>query len=168
MTAKSIRFFALGILVAAGICGIVYLLGSDSGSAKSQPKVKAPSVEKMKENLNEEGYLVFTEDELQNKLATAKSEAKAEAEKANSKQPDSNKADGSEKVVYRTILTVTSGMTSIDVGEALAKAHIISNGKTFSDAVERKRLSKSLRPGTFEIRSDMTIEQIVGLIFRGN
>ncbi|EDL62466.1 hypothetical protein [Bacillus sp. SG-1] len=70
-----------------------------------------------------------------------------------------------EKVVYRAILSVSTGMTSIDVGNALEKAKIIDDGMDFYKEVEKRGLENELRPGTFEFESGMSMEKIISIIF---
>ena len=117
------------------------------------------SSEEMKDVLTTEGYVVLTEDELNNKIADA--EANVSKNILTNQQ-----SEQSETVVYRTMITVTSGMTSIDVGNALTSAKIIPNRKAFTDAVEAKGLVQNLRPGTFEVQSDMTLDEVIATIYK--
>ena len=58
-------------------------------------------------------------------------------------------------------------MTSIDVGKALVKAKIINSGIDFYKEVEKRRLeSNSLRPGVYEVDSDMTRDEIINIIYK--
>jgi cell division protein YceG involved in septum cleavage len=155
MKANIMRSFAMGILLASSVCGAVYFLGSDSKGAESTKTNEKISNEEMKKTLTSEGYVVLTEAELQDQLA---------AVQVNKEDKENNK--DAEKIVYRTMLTITSGMTSIDVGQALERAQIIKSGKEFFNAVERKGLSKGLRPGTYEVQSDMTMDQIIAMIYK--
>ena len=61
MTAKSIRSFAGGLIVAASVCGAVYFFGPDekTSSQTSNPS----SVAEMKSLLASEGYIIHTEEE---------------------------------------------------------------------------------------------------------
>ena len=68
------------------------------------------------------------------------------------------------------MLTVPPGMTSIDVGKALERAHINDNALGFFKEVEKRGLSTDLLPGKYEIESGMTMEVIIyhflNIIFR--
>ena len=157
MKAKLIRSFAARLLLATVVSGSVYFLSSnDSSSGKSQ---KDLSTEEMKALLIEDGYKVLTEVELAEQLAAAQIEAEESQEQAATE-------NATEKIVYRTMITVTSGMTSIDVGNALVSAKIIENRQQFVDLVEQKGLVQELRPGTFEVQSDMTIDQVIATIYK--
>lgn len=153
MKAKLIRSFAVGLLLATVVSGSVYFLSSN-GSSKGDL-----STEEMKTLLTEDGYKVLTEVELAEQLAAAQ----IEAEKSQEQTATENTT---EKVVYRTMITVTSGMTSIDLGDALVSAKVIESRQQFVDLVEQKGLVQELRPGTFEVQSDMTLDQVIATIYR--
>ncbi|MFF2497851.1 hypothetical protein [Peribacillus sp. NPDC058075] len=156
MTSKSMRSFAGGLVVAAGICGAVYFFGPGEATGTSEK----PSEDEMKESLAEEGYVIHSEKEWEDQIAEAQSvKDKAEAEKETVKEP-------TEKIIYRTVLSVSKGSTSIDVGKNLQKAKVIKNANEFSDAVEKKGKANGLRPGTYVVDSAMTTEKIISIIFK--
>ncbi len=149
MKAEKMRSFAAGLMIAAGLCGAVYYLGSDETGSKT---VTAKMSEKeMKSSLASKGFVIHTEEEWNKQLA----DAKAPEQKQNE-----------EKVVYRTVLTVTLGMTSIDVGKVLEKANIIKSSTEFSNIVDKRGVSTKLRPGVYELDSGMTKDQIIKTIFK--
>ncbi|MBS4222055.1 endolytic transglycosylase MltG [Lederbergia citrea] len=153
MTCKSIRSFAGGLIIAASTCGAVYFFGP-SEATSTQIVEEKPSEEEMKSLLTSEGYVILTEEEWKNQLAAVETVEKKTEEVIK------------ETVIYRTMLSVSSGMTSIDVGRALEKAKIIDNAKEFFNKVEKKGLSKALRPGTYEVESDMTMDEVISIIFK--
>ncbi|MGG0788556.1 hypothetical protein ABE132_07400 [Peribacillus simplex] len=156
MTSKSMRSFAGGIVVAAGLCGAVYFFGPGEATGTSEKL----SEDEMKESLASEGYVIHSEKEWEDQIAEAQSvKDKAEAEKETVKEP-------AEKIIYRTVLTVSKGSTSIDVGKNLQKAKVIKNAYDFSDAVEKKGKANGLRPGTYVVDSAMTTEKIISIIFK--
>ncbi|MES1038551.1 hypothetical protein [Peribacillus simplex] len=156
MTSKSMRSFAGGLVVAAGICGAVYFFGPGEATGTSEK----PSEDEMKESLVGEGYVIHSEKEWEDQIAEAQSvKDKAEAEKETVKEP-------TEKIIYRTVLSVSKGSTSIDVGKNLQKAKVIKNANEFSDAVEKKGKANGLRPGTYVVDSAMTTEKIISIIFK--
>ena len=58
-------------------------------------------------------------------------------------------------------------MTSIDVGKELRKALIIDiSGFEFSKEVEKRKLESDLRPGTYKVDSDMTMDEVIEAIFK--
>ncbi|MEE3953016.1 hypothetical protein [Peribacillus frigoritolerans] len=156
MTSKSMRSFAGGLVVAAGLCGAVYFFGPGEATGTSEKLSK----DAMKESLASEGYVIHSEKEWEDQIAEAQSiKDKAEAEKETVKEP-------TEKIIYRTVLTVSKGSTSIDVGKTLQKAKVIKNANEFSDAVEKKGKANGLRPGTYVVDSAMTTEKIISIIFK--
>jgi hypothetical protein len=167
MSAKVMSSFAAGLIVAASVCGAVYFWGpvdSAPAEAASTPEdevaaseAAAPvTEEEMKELLASSGYIVLTEEEWNAELAAA---LPAEKEKAPQQAEK-------EIIVYHTIVNVASGMTSIDVGRALVQGKIIDNALQFSQEVEKRGLSNKLRPGTFELDSKMSMDEVMNIIFK--
>lgn len=152
MNSKSMRSFAGGLIIAAGVCGAVYFFGPSE--ATSTQTVKKISVDEMKSVLTSKGYVIHTEKEWQNQLDNGK------ADQANPIK------ETRAKVIYRTNLSVSSGMTSIDVGRALQRAKVIKSGLEFSKEVEKRGLENNLRPGTYTVESGMTMEEIISFIFK--
>ena len=167
MKANVMASFAAGLLVASGVCGAVYFLSPNEEvtvkeeEAVIEPEtVEAPTETEMKDLLATAGYVIYTQEEWDEQLA----KVKAEAEANKPKNDDGDEAK--EKVVYKAILNVSSGMTSIDVGEALVQAKIIDNAMTFFKEVEKRGLENDLRPGTFELDSNMSLDDAIKTIFK--
>ena len=156
MTAKSMRSFAGGLIVAASVCSAIYFFAPSE--ATSTQTVSKPSVDEMKSELTNQGYVIHTEEEWNETLAAEKT--------ASEDVKNEPKTEPKEKIVYRTIISVTSGMTSVDVGKALVQAKIINSGIYFYKEVEKRGLSNSLRPGVYEIDSDMTRDEIINIIYK--
>ncbi|RZP66004.1 hypothetical protein D8T51_24080, partial [Vibrio vulnificus] len=124
MTPNSLRSFAAGLLAAAILTGSVYLFGPSEAKSTEKPSDKEQKAEKLSDEemidlLASKGYVINTEDEWSKQLAAAAKSTEKKEDKEEKKTDDKT----GEKVVYRTILTVSMGMTSIDVGNALEKAH---------------------------------------------
>lgn len=189
MNANLLRSFALGILIATSLCALVYF-STSSGDTGTKTKEKI-SNEEMKSHLTDEGYVVLTEKELDKKIAAAKESVKSkekESEKEKDKvqtadkntnkdsnkttNKDSSKNDSENKTnepsVYKTVLTVTSGMTSIDVANALVNAHIIKADQKehFVDEIEKRGIIQALRPGSYEVSSDMPLDTVIKTVYR--
>lgn len=162
MTANSIRSFAAGIILASSVCGAVYFLQPDEEAVMQaeeveietedvgrDAEVEVPTLEEIKGMLTYEGYVIHSEEEWEEHLASFEQEGEVE-----------------EKVVYRTMLSVTSGMTSIDVGRALERANIIDSAIDFFYEIENRGLESKLRPGTYEVESAMNLNEIISTIFK--
>lgn len=168
MTPNSLRSFAAGLLLAAILTGSVYFFGPSEADSSEKPaeaaKTEKLTEEQMIEQLTSNGFVVHTEEEWGKQLAAATAEKTEDQEEEKKEEKADSQAE--EKVVYRTILTVSSGMTSIDIGNALENGHIIENGIDFYKEVEKRGLENELRPGSFEVESGMTMDQIISIIFK--
>ncbi|WP_147535820.1 endolytic transglycosylase MltG [Bacillus marasmi] len=186
MTAKTMQSIAAGIFIAACLITAVYYLFPNDAAAN--PKTKL-SEKEMKAALVAEGYVVKTEKdwdaqvaavEAAEKKANKAEKAANNAEKAaktasekSTKAKDKQKEEPKtktetqpeEKIVYRTVIFVASGMTSIDVGNALVQSKIIPNALEFTQEVDRRGLANGLKPGMYEVQSGMTMDEIIGVIF---
>lgn len=158
MKTNVIQSFAIGLLVATGVFTAVYYSGP-SETTTSQT-VKAPSEDEMKIALTDKGYVIQTEDEYNQQQV-----ALEEAKKNKAKAPKEEAPAETGKVEYRAMLSVSSGMTSIHVGKALEQMKIIKKASDFSNQVEARGLSNKLKPGVFEVKSGMTIDELISVIF---
>jgi cell division protein YceG involved in septum cleavage len=153
------RSFAFGILIAAGVCGLVYFTGPNeaSGNKESETKevVETASSEEMKKSLEAEGYIIHTAEEWNNVVSNSQE-----------KEDEEKQTPNDEKVIYRTMISVSSGMTSIDVGDILKQTEIIDDSFAFSKEVENRGLSSGLKPGIYEVNSEMTLDEIISTIFK--
>jgi hypothetical protein len=162
MTPNSLRSFALGLLLAATVTGGFYFFGPSEAKSteKSDKTVKAEKLteDEMIEQLTSKGFVVQTEDEWNKQIAAVNEKKEEKTEK----KPEKKDEEG---VVYRTILNVSMGMTSIDIGNALEEAKIIDDAMKFYKEVENRGLENELRPGTFQIESGMSMDEIISIIF---
>jgi len=164
MTSNPIRTFAAGLLVATSIFGAVYFSGSNE--TKTPEKI---SEKEMKSELTSAGYVIHTKEEWNKQLSAVKDAEKkdAEAGKKDNTQTTQPPAETPEKEVYRMVLTVSDGMTSIDVGNALVSGHIIEmSAFDFTKLVESKGVENKLQLGTYEVQSGMTTDEIIANIFK--
>lgn len=156
-----ISSFAAGVLITTTICGAVYFFGKNDVS-KAAVKTTAkqattqPSENEMKTKLTSLGYVVESQAEYNKNMEAAKTAAS----KGNAT------AAGTQKVVYRAVVRVTKGMTSIDVGRELVQAKIITNAFKFSKDVEKKGVENNLRPGTFAVDTSMSYNKVIATIFK--
>ncbi len=165
MMTNTLRSFSAGLLIATSTIGAVYLFGPSTAESTEKTagtvEKKVLSEDEMIEKLVSGGFVVHTEEEWNKQLAEASNNKVAEE-----KQVDKENQTTEEKVVYRAILSVSMGMTSIDVGNALEKAKIIDDGLEFYKEVEKRGLENELKPGTFEFESGMSMEEIISTIFK--
>ena len=69
-------------------------------------------------------------------------------------------------MIYRTMISVSSGMTSINVGDVLKQTGIIDDSFAFSKEVENRGLSSGLKPGIYEVNSEMSLDELIAAIFK--
>jgi len=136
INAKILLGFSVGLLTASIVLGFVYLADSDN-----KPKA-AMTEEEMKDKLREAGYLVYTEEEW-NEIVGAPNENEGEApseETEVEEEPEEKKEE-----VRKLTITVTKGMTSIDIGKILERENFIENAYDFTNRVEEKGVANRLQ-----------------------
>lgn len=173
METNVIRSFAAGLIAAGVISGAVFYAGtSETTSANGKPLEHS----EMKSALTSEGYIVMTEEELKNQLVEVETEwqDKLTAAESEWKQKLSElegaetakKENSNDTAIYRTIIHVSSGMTSIDVGRSLVQAKVIGNAMDFVREVEKRGLANKLKPGAYEVDSSMNMDKAISIIFK--
>lgn len=151
--------FTAGILIATTITGAVYFSdNSEKATAKTSSSQAAEKVQlsekEMKEKLEAAGFVVQTKDEYDKNQKGAKESGKEQTASEEDKKP-----------VTQVIVNVADGMTSIDVGNQLAQAQLIPDAFQFSKDVEARGLQNKLRPGTYNVDSGMSYDQLITAIF---
>ncbi|MBD8027198.1 hypothetical protein H9636_11095 [Ureibacillus sp. Re31] len=164
MKANLINSFAAGLLISASVCGIVYFSQSTPKEQTDQVTAKSPTKEEMKTSLSDAGYVILTKTEWEEQQAVAQKEV--EGQQTQKEQTDQSEKQDNEKVIYRTVINVASGMTSIEVGEALVQGEIIDNARTFFNEVEKRGLENDLKPGIFKLDSNMSLDEVINTIFK--
>ncbi|MBM6619530.1 hypothetical protein [Bacillus suaedaesalsae] len=165
MDTKQMRSFAAGLVAAASFIGAIYFL-SDTEEPTVQ-QVEKLSVEDMKSMLTKEGYLVYTEAELQSQLASSQEEeTKVEPAEETETQTETTEAEPKQEVATQTVLNVTQGMTSFDVGKVLVDLKITDTAMGFVLEVDKRGVANKLRLGTYTLNSNMTVDEVIGTVFK--
>lgn len=154
--------FAAGLLVATIVCGAVYFL--EPSKVASLPSFEEPTDIEMKETLASKGYVIYSQEEWKEQLSAMEVAAKEDVAAKSEEESETNTTE--ETVVYNTVLNIASGMTSIDVGRVLVQAQITDSAMSFVQEVEKRGISNNLRPGTYEINSNMTVDDVIALVFK--
>ncbi|WP_456275117.1 hypothetical protein [Bacillus sp. AK128] len=166
MSTNQKNSFAAGLLVATIVCGIAYFI--EPSQAATISEVQELTEAEMKESLTSAGYIIHTKEEWNKQLA-ALEEVVVENETTSETEETTETIESEEEqeqVVYRTILNIASGMTSIDVGRVLVETNITDSAMSFVQEVEKRGLANDLRPGTYEINSNMTVDDVIALVFK--
>jgi hypothetical protein len=158
MKVNLLSSFAAGVLLTTTICSAVYY-SSNHNSSKNAVKVQLTETE-MKDKLVAAGYVVVDKK--------VKPETKKTATtKTTESKPVETKPAETKPAVTQVTVNVSPGMTSIDVGQVLANAKLISvTPFQFSKEIEKRQMEKLLKPGSFTVNSDMSYDEIIDTIFK--
>ncbi|TWI57806.1 endolytic transglycosylase MltG [Halalkalibacter nanhaiisediminis] len=153
MSSKGLQSFSSGLFLATAILGGIYYFAHEPEQVVSQPVSNIDlTPAEMKQELEEVGYIVFSEEEWVQ-----------EQERSSQKESDSAESDSevNEQIIYTMNLIISSGMTSNEVANQLVRGQIIEDRAVFLDYVHANQLTQSLQVGEYQLRSDMTIEDIL-------
>jgi len=141
---REIRAFALGMLLSTSILGVVYYQAD-----KQQPLTKAQV----------DAYL-----QKQHKIALSNAQYTALKEKANkaSERPKQDTPNITTVHIYH--LVIEKGDVPAKFAKELEAANIIADADALTSYLETHQLTRAIRPGTYEIRSDMSYEQIAAML----
>lgn len=179
------RAFSIGLFTSAIILLIVFYLAHD-------PEVTLEDVdpENMIPILEDQGYAVLSQqeyiafsvsdeeegnnsenDESEEDNEQNSEEESNEDEEQNNDDENSNEEESSndeeaseESSVVEYSLTVETGMASSEISDILESEDIIDNASDFTDYLEDNDYSISIKPGTFELSSDMSHYEIAEAI----
>ncbi|WP_421379852.1 hypothetical protein ACOJQI_16445 [Bacillus salacetis] len=152
MNKQSTRAFAAGIFLSA----VILVIFSYFNKINKDP-VKL---------LNEEGYIILTEEEetkrkeeLSNLKKQVKELSETNAEDQEKEIEKNNGAAGSE-----ISLTVSPGMTPIEIAEELESSGIIRNASDLNSYLVNSGLANKIQIGEYKLHSEMTLEEISTLL----
>lgn len=168
MKINGLSSFAAGIFVTTTILGAVYFFDDSDQSTdqnestkKQEENVQLTETE-MKAELEALGYVVQTVEENNQDVEAARQESGEQTE--NNAEPN---PDESAEAVTRVVVNVSSGMTSIDVGRVLEDAKLIDKSAfEFSKDIESRGIENKLRPGTYNVDSSMSYDEMISTIFK--
>jgi UPF0755 protein len=64
-------------------------------------------------------------------------------------------------------ITVASGQSSVDIGRALRAAGVVDSVNRFRDVAAERGLDGSLKPGTYQLQTGMSIDDVLDLLAKG-
>lgn len=141
---KEIRAFALGMLLSTSILGVVYYQ-----SDHEQPLTEAQV----------EAYL-----KNHHKIALSNTQYTALQEKANEANKQPKQAAPNAATIHIYHLVIEKGDVPAKFAKELEAANIIADADALTSYLETHQLTRAIRPGTYEIRSDMSYEQIAAML----
>ncbi len=157
MTKHGLRGFAGGLIIATLVLSYVYYFHTD------KPDANAELTDSDIENYARQHNLVLlTEKEYQD----LNDERHTEAEKQNEKkeQPKQEKEESKQEKVIQVIFDVSPGMSTGDVGQKLQDVKLIANKSDFTNYIKKHDLESSIKAGSYELNSEMTIKEIAEVL----
>ena len=121
---------------------------SEESNVTTEPAI--PSTEDMKEKLELEGYVIMTDDDVETLLTNSQLD-----EKTDIVEP-----------TYIMFLQIETGMTSKEIADKLIQSKIITDRNVFLTYIRDHELAHSIQTGEFEVKSTMSIEEIIHSITR--
>ncbi|TFB23801.1 hypothetical protein E3U55_03025 [Filobacillus milosensis] len=181
-----VQSFSIGIITAALIIGIFYMLEEEE-TVQSESTL---STQEAKEYLKDEGFAVVSSSEydeilrekqqLENEIAQIKEEQskkedednkeKSETEQNTEENNESNAGtqNDEEKETEDNnksfTLNIQSGMTSIDIANELETAQIIDNADEFNNYLEQNNYSRQIQLGEYQLNNSMSFNEIADVI----
>ncbi|ANB56257.1 yceG-like family protein [Anoxybacillus sp. B7M1] len=143
MNREAIRGFALGMLLSTSIIGIIYY----------QQPVKSTKAQ-LDAYLQKNELVVLAKTEYQALKKAAETKAQAASPKTT--------APPATIRIYR--LVINKGDVPTKFAKELEEAKIISDDQALTNYLNAHQLTGQIRPGTYEIRSDMKYEEIARMI----
>lgn len=143
MKKQSLRSFGFGLLAAAAALFLFNYTSKD-------------------QLLEKDHYTVLTTDELHEKMAkTIPVETTSSAEKKQITKKESAASKSKEITV-----TIEAGMSSDDVINALKKANVITDEKSFNTYLTENGYTSKLQVGTFTFSANMSNEEIASALVK--
>lgn len=179
MSKKELRGIAIGILIATGLLAYFFYFTDSAKKDVTEDDIKAYLASNDKVAISSKEYesLLDTKREaLTNPAPTNETEVKEEPkEKTKEKTKEEPKPEEEPKEepkpeeepkeeVYSAVVTVSKGTTIYEVAERLQGEKIIADKKELINYLEDNDLAKYLQLGTYELNSNMTIEEIAKII----
>lgn len=152
MGRATLRTFSFGLFLATAIFTSFYYFGS-ANLAKNETReenVSFPTQEEMIALLEQDGFVIFTLEEM--KAMEKDGEDEKEDEKDNTSQ------------VTHAILHIEQGMSSEEVINQLTMLQIISEEESLKEALEEKNAFTAIQTGYYQLHSEMSVDEIVATI----
>lgn len=170
---------AIGLFIATSVFAALYFFGE---SNKDDKNIEDLTIEEAITFLESEEYSVIDKQELEHLYDEIDQLERTVAENSQVIVEDENKEDDvaiddenevpvadeeeEQEKVEEFVLKIESGMHSRNIGEELKKHGIVEDERDFERYVIDKEVDKKIQIGEFELRSDMSIDEIIEVIIR--
>jgi hypothetical protein len=154
MNKQSTRAFAAGIFLSAIIL-IIYHYFMDN----PQDPIN---------NLEDQGYVILTQEEAkEHNEKVSDLEKQVDALTQNHKEDTNEVQEGADDNTAdrkKITLTVSSGMTPLEIADELESSGIIRNSSDLNSYLTNSGLADKIQIGEYELHSEMTLEEISTLL----
>ncbi|MBB6454278.1 hypothetical protein HNQ94_002753 [Salirhabdus euzebyi] len=150
-----LRSFSIGLLTATILFGFTYYIEETERKKESSVEEENPlSIETASTFLQQEGFVVLTQDEWLS--ATEENEEQIVQE-----EPEEELSQEEEEAY---ILLIEPGMVIHEISTALYENGLIDDQVAFGKFLETNEYSTKIQIGEFELRKNMTHEEIAEVI----
>ncbi|WP_079708497.1 hypothetical protein [Paraliobacillus ryukyuensis] len=159
-----LRSFALGLLTATVLLGVFYMLDNDKELKDNQTGTL--STEEMKQELEAQGYTVegIAEQQPEEENTADQKQKDQDQENDNEETSPSEEQQTPPKEIRIYSLHIESGMTISEIAGVLANASIIEDENALISFLNKNDYATSIQIGTFELTSEMSIDEIAATI----
>ncbi len=160
MNRKTVRAFALGILISVSLIGAFYYINKKEENKLTSEKARA--------FLEADGFVVLTNEQFNNtEKELAEAEEKATKAETELKEKQTAPQINQEEAIIIFNLKIVSRMLLQDVAQQLEEAKIIDDAGQFKQYMVDYGFSRKLQPGTYKLTSDMSFKEIAKMITKG-
>lgn len=158
---QSIRAFGIGLFVAGVIFTVVEKSDLSSGTNKAEQSLV--TYKKQVQNL-EQQIAQLRETTASEKIESDKETSGTKEQQAITTENQSAGLDLEKDDIVEATVYIYEGMSLYEIGEQVEDLRIVENGRQVELYLSKPEYARSIQKGAFELRSDMTLEQIAKII----
>ncbi|WP_347552184.1 endolytic transglycosylase MltG [Pseudalkalibacillus hwajinpoensis] len=161
MSKQEAKGIAAGLLFAAILLTAYYFMFSNVTAEEGNQSTEAA----IETHLEENGMIMIKREKYE--ALKADKEQKAANEPIEESSDTSEEADQEEESTpEKTSFNIKEGMTSQEVAQSLQDQKLVENADDFIEILQDKGKETAIQPGEYELQTDMTASDIIGVIAR--
>lgn len=170
MSKPALRYLALGFLVSAIVLAGYRLFFYDAQSIASEDKPTEETVLSKEEATYKEKYeALLAETEVANlEKETAASESDTAEEEATSESAESAASESSEPSEKKITVIINEGDPSSVASQQLQEQGLIEDAFDFDGFLEDNGYAALIRPGSYDVSSEMDYDQLASVLMDKN
>ncbi len=170
MSKPALRYLALGFLVSAIVLAGYRLFFYDVQTIASEDTVvEETALTKEEVSYKEKYETLLAETEIAHlEKETATSEPDAVKEEATSESAESAESESSEPSEKKITVTINDGDPSSVASQQLQEQGLIEDAFDFDGFLEDNGYAALIRPGSYEVSSEMDYEQMANVLMANN